>query len=66
MEAFFTPLYTLIQTHESWLMERILYYAKLHGYTMYTSTLLEAWRGSICELSAPILSALQEFPTIGP
>lgn len=66
MEAFFTPLYTLIQTHESWLMERILYYAKLHGYTMYTSTLLEAWRVSICGLSAPILAALQEFPTIEP
>lgn len=60
MEAFFIPLYRLIQTHESWLMERILHYAKLHGYTVYTSTLLEAWRVSICGLSEPILEALQQ------
>lgn len=52
-------LYDLIAENENWLIKQILYYAKKHKYTMYTSTLEEAWRMSIVGLSASILSALQ-------
>lgn len=41
----------LIQGHEDWLMRRILEYAKRQGYAEYTSTLEEAWRLSIQQLS---------------
>lgn len=44
-----------IAQHEDWLVKRILHYAKKQGYTAYTSTLEEAWRGSIVGLSRPIL-----------
>lgn len=40
-------LCTQLQANESWLMERILSYAKKQGYAQYTSTLLEAWRVSV-------------------
>jgi signal transduction histidine kinase len=40
-----------VEAHEEWLMERILHYAKLHGYAQYASTLKEAWRLSISGLS---------------
>lgn len=52
-------LYDLIAENENWLIKQILYYAKKHKYTMYTSTLEEAWRMSIVGLSSSILSALQ-------
>jgi len=45
-----------ISQHEDWLMKRILYYAKKHAYTVYTSTLEEAWRSSIVGLSRPLLN----------
>lgn len=35
-------------------MEQILHYATIHGYTAYTSTLLEAWRASISGLTESI------------
>lgn len=44
----------LFRTNETWLMERILHYANIHGYTAYTSTLLEAWRASISGLTDSI------------
>lgn len=53
------PLSELITTHEDWLMHRALFYAKDHGYTMYTSTLAEAWRISIKGLSDTLISAIQ-------
>lgn len=52
-------LQALIADNESWLIDRILHYAKRQGYTRYTSTLREAWRQSIAGLSAPLLTALQ-------
>lgn len=52
-------LYDLIAENENWLIKQILYYAKKHNYTKYTSTLEEAWRMSIVGLSSSILSALQ-------
>ncbi|MBF0625492.1 MAG: response regulator [Magnetococcales bacterium] len=45
----------LISGSEDRLMQRVLDHAKTHGYTRYTSTLLEAWRLSIEGLSRPLL-----------
>jgi PAS domain S-box-containing protein len=47
-------LVELFADKQVWLMERILKYAKAHGYSRYTSTLVEAWRISIAGLSAAI------------
>lgn len=54
------PLSDLIASHEEWLMNQILYYAKRQGYAVYTSTLAEAWRVSICGLSEPLMEAIAE------
>ena len=48
-----------IESHEEWLMERILHYAHQNGYVRYTSTLKEAWRMSIAGLSDSIISYLR-------
>lgn len=59
----------LILGHETWLMHRVLEYAKQRGYTKYTSTLVEAWRTSIAGLSEPLLEALSAYespPEISP
>lgn len=37
----------LVESHEDWLMHRVLAYARQRGYTRYSSTLAEAWRISI-------------------
>ena len=50
---------TLIQENETWLMERILSYAKRQNFTKYTSTLLEAWRLSISGLSSALCISAQ-------
>jgi diguanylate cyclase (GGDEF)-like protein len=52
-------LVSLLQENETWLMERILEHAKRHGYTRYTSTLLEAWRLSIAGLTDSIIQAVE-------
>lgn len=44
-----------ISKHEDWLIKRILFYAKKHAYTAYTSTLEEAWRASIVGINKPLL-----------
>jgi PAS domain S-box-containing protein len=48
----------LIAERESWLVGRVLAYARDRGYTKYTSTLEEAWRASIAGLSAPLMELL--------
>jgi diguanylate cyclase (GGDEF)-like protein len=48
-----------IGTGEDWLIARIIAYAKRQGYTRYTSTLEEAWRVSIHDLSAALIDALE-------
>jgi len=53
-------LYNLINTHEDWLMNRVLHHARLHDYTKYTSTLAEAWRASIQGLSEPLMRVIKE------
>ena len=50
-------------------MARVLGYAKERGYTIYTSTLVEAWRLSISGLSKSILMAIdqhQDPPELSP
>lgn len=62
-------LKNLVSSNEEWLMERILYYATLHDFTKYTSTLKEPWRASIEGLSASLLAALEyhgDVPEFGP
>lgn len=54
-------LQALIAENEDWLIDRVLFYAKKHGYTEFTSTLKEAWRASIKGLSLPLVDALSLF-----
>ncbi len=54
-------LAALLQRHETWLMERILHYAKTHDYAKYTSTLVEAWRLSISGLTDSILKGIEHY-----
>lgn len=49
----------LIESNQSFLVKRILYYAKLHNYTKYTSTLEEAWVMSISGLSGALITAVK-------
>jgi len=53
-----------IQSGEDWLLARILKYAKRQDYTRFTSTLEQAWRSSIIELSKAIVLALASPTTI--
>jgi diguanylate cyclase (GGDEF)-like protein len=53
-----------ILSGENWLMGRILHYAKRQGYSRYTSTLEEAWRISIHELSAALVRAIDGYPEV--
>ncbi|WP_422368165.1 ATP-binding protein [Pelagibius sp.] len=50
----------LIANSEDWLVERVLVYAKRHGYTQFSSTLAQPWRESICGFSQPLLWALEK------
>ena len=51
----------LISQREDWLVDKTIAYAKLYGYTPFTSTLAEAWRASICGLSGPLIKALAHY-----
>ena len=48
----------LITRREDWLVNQTIRYAKIHGYTPYTSTLTEAWRTAVCGMSEPLIEAL--------
>lgn len=61
-----TLFIAFLREHESWLMERILLYAKRYGYTKYTSTLLEAWRISIEGLNDSLALLMESNPTPPP
>ncbi len=60
----------LLPENEDWLMHRILHYAKKHGYTHYTSTLLEAWRISVAGLTDAMVGQIESYggalPLLGP
>ncbi|WP_431856951.1 ATP-binding protein [Azospirillum sp.] len=58
-EDLLAPLRPLVEGREDWLIERVLGYAKEHGYAMYSSTLVEAWRASIRGLSQALVHALE-------
>lgn len=55
----------LISEREHWLLERILNYAKLHGYTEYTSPLEQTWRLSIEGINKALAAALSRNIPIG-
>jgi len=57
-----TRLIELLYQQELWLMERVLEYAREHQYTRYTSTLAEAWRISIHELTQALSGCLIRYP----
>lgn len=48
----------LVNNNQSYLVKRVLSYAKLHNYVKYTSTLEEAWIVSIAGLSTALLNAV--------
>ncbi|WP_161626813.1 sensor domain-containing diguanylate cyclase [Desulfospira joergensenii] len=51
-------LKNLLISHEQWLMEKILDYAKQQGYTRYSSPLINAWQLSISGLSQAVIQAI--------
>jgi len=58
----FHALAILLQENESVLMNTILNYALKHGYSKYTSTLVEAWRLSISGLTNAISQYIAANP----
>lgn len=52
---------TILKCNETWLMGRILDYAKHFEFTRYTSTLKEAWRLSIQGLTESLILTAQRF-----
>lgn len=57
-------LIELIKENQSFLLKRTLWYAKLHGYVKYTSTLEEAWIASISGLSDALINAIASDPKV--
>lgn len=57
-------LVELIRNSQTLLLKKILYYAKLHGYVKYTSTLEEAWVVSVSGLSDALISCIQNYGKI--
>jgi signal transduction histidine kinase/DNA-binding response OmpR family regulator len=52
------PFRTLLETHETWLSERVLTAALRHGFGIDTSSLEQSWRAAICGFSAPMNAML--------
>lgn len=50
----------MVAAGEGRLTQRVLDYARQHGYTRHTSSLLEAWRASVAGLSRAMLRALAD------
>jgi PAS domain S-box-containing protein len=60
---------TQVTDNEEWLVHRILSHARELGYSQYASAQLDAWRASICGLSAPLVAAIRrgdpiDYPTV--
>ncbi len=53
-----------VMSHEDWLVQKVLNYAKENDYTGYTSTSSEAWRSSISGLSQSLLKSLEDLPGV--
>jgi len=58
-------LMDLVSQNEDWLLRRVVEYAKIHEYTRYTSTLIDAWRISINSLNSAIAKAIESNDPIG-
>lgn len=54
----------LLATHQDWLKERILGYAKQFGYSKYTASLEGAWQALVGGISAALTLASQTFSGI--
>lgn len=52
-------LMALVSQNENWVLRRVIDYAKVHEYTRYTSTLIEAWRISISSLNDAMRQVIQ-------
>lgn len=50
-----------LRENETWLMERVLSYARRQDYTRYTSTLLKAWQVSIAGLTEAVALACEAY-----
>jgi PAS domain S-box-containing protein len=62
-------LHELIASHEEWLLQRVLFYARERKYVRNVAVLEDAWRLCICTLSAAILTYLrtrESMPRLGP
>lgn len=51
-------LHDLLAENETWVLERVVEYAKKHDYARHTSTLVDAWRASITAITGAILDSL--------
>lgn len=58
-------LMDLVSRNEDWLLRRVVEYAKIHEYTRYTSTLIDAWRISINSLNSAITTVIETNDPIG-
>lgn len=54
----------LLVENKTWLLDRVLGYAKEHGYTRYAATQLKAWEISIIGLTESIVDAIDTVGTI--
>ena len=57
-------LRNLLTENRAWLLDRVLAYAKEHGYTRYAATHLKAWEISIIGITDSIVDALTTAGTI--
>lgn len=55
----------MIIESELWLTDHIIDLAKTLGFTPYTSTLRQAWQASVCGLSEPIVTVLEDTSLLG-
>lgn len=58
-------LRSMIVEGEAWLTDHIIELAKTLGFTPYTSTLRQAWQTSVCRLSEPIVTILDDVTLLG-
>ena len=55
----------LLSSHEAWLVDRILDYAKGQSYNEFTPTLKKAWTLSIQGLTASMIEGYKVYTSIG-
>jgi diguanylate cyclase (GGDEF)-like protein len=58
-----------LRTGEDWLVQRVLHYVRIRGFSRYTPTLEEAWRKTVRELTLALEAGLayhEGSPELGP